>query len=74
MLPNIQDDAINALLSLTQGNTSYALYTRQFNDFSRRSRQQLTVDVKCVRFINGMANFELTTHVKSYRSQRSYNI
>jgi hypothetical protein len=27
-LPNIQDDAINALLNLTQGITSYALYTK----------------------------------------------
>jgi hypothetical protein len=31
-LPNIQDDAINALLNLTQGNTmSYAVYTKQYN-------------------------------------------
>jgi hypothetical protein len=37
-LPNIQDDAINALLNLTQGSMSYALYTKQFNDFLRRSR------------------------------------
>jgi hypothetical protein len=35
-LPNIQDDAINALLNLTQGIMSYALYTKQFNDFLRR--------------------------------------
>jgi hypothetical protein len=27
MLPNIQDDAINAMLSLTQGNMSYVVYT-----------------------------------------------
>jgi hypothetical protein len=58
LLPNIQDDAINALLNLTQGNMSYVVYTQQFNDFLRRSRQQLTVDVQCVRFINGMANFD----------------
>jgi hypothetical protein len=32
-LPNIQDDAINAMLNLTQGIMSYALYTKQFNDF-----------------------------------------
>jgi NAD dependent epimerase/dehydratase family enzyme len=44
-LPNIQDDAINALLNLTQGSVSYALYTKQFNDFLRRSRQKLTADV-----------------------------
>ena len=38
-LPNIQDDAINALLSFTQSNTmSYAFYTKQYNDFLRRSR------------------------------------
>jgi hypothetical protein len=38
---------------------SYALYTQRFNDFLRRSRQKLTADVQCIRFINGMANFEL---------------
>jgi hypothetical protein len=45
MLLNIQDDAINTLLSLTQGSMSYALYSQQFNDFLRRSRQKLTADV-----------------------------
>jgi hypothetical protein len=60
-LPNIQDDAINALLNLTQGSMSYALYTQRINDFSRRSRQKLTANVQCVRFINGMANFGLKT-------------
>jgi hypothetical protein len=74
MLPNIRDDAINAMLSLTQGNMSYARYTQQFNDFLRRSRQQLTADVQCVRFINGMANFELKTQAKSHRSQKGYDI
>jgi hypothetical protein len=38
MLSNIQDDAITALLSLTQGRMSYALNTQQFNDFLRGSR------------------------------------
>jgi hypothetical protein len=33
MLPNIKDDGINALLSITQGNLSYVVYTQQFNDF-----------------------------------------
>jgi hypothetical protein len=70
MLPNIQDDAINAPLSLTQGKMSYALYTQQLNDFLRRSRRQLTTDVQCVRLINGLANFELKTHAKSHRSHR----
>jgi hypothetical protein len=60
-LPNIQDDAINALLNLTQGSMSYVLYTKQFNDFLRWSRDKLTADVQCVRFINGLANFELRT-------------
>jgi ADP-ribose pyrophosphatase YjhB (NUDIX family) len=32
-LHNIQDGAINALLNLTQGSMSYALYTKQFKDF-----------------------------------------
>jgi hypothetical protein len=74
MLPNIQDDANNAQLSLAQGSMSYALYTHQFNDFLRRSRQQLTADVQCVRFINGLASFELKTHAKSHRYQRGYNV
>jgi hypothetical protein len=68
--PNIQDDAINAMLSLMQGIMSYALYTQRFNEFLRRSRQNLTADIQCVRFINGMANFELKTRAKSHRSQR----
>jgi ADP-ribose pyrophosphatase YjhB (NUDIX family) len=74
MLPSIQDDAINAMLSLTQGSMIYALYTQQSNDFLRRSRHQLTADVQCVRFINGLANCELKTHAKSHRSQRGYNV
>jgi hypothetical protein len=73
-LPNIQDDAINALLNLTQRSTSYALYTQRFNDFLRRSRQNLTAGVQCIRFIHGVANFELKTHAKSHRSQRGYNV
>jgi hypothetical protein len=45
-LPNIQDDAINAVLNLTQGSMmSYAVYTKHYNDFLRRSRQNLTADV-----------------------------
>jgi hypothetical protein len=58
-LPNIHDDAMNALLNLTQGSMSYALYTQQFNDFLHRSRQKLMADVQSVRVINGLANFEL---------------
>jgi hypothetical protein len=73
-IPNIQDDAINALLNFTQGSMSYAFYTKQFNDFLRRSRQNLTADVQCVRFINGMANFALKTQAKSHRSQKGYNV
>jgi hypothetical protein len=73
-LPNIQDDANNALLSLTQGSMSYALYTQRFNDFLRRSRQNLTADVQCVRFINGLANFEKKTRAKSHRYERGYNV
>jgi hypothetical protein len=73
-LPNIQDDAINALLNFTQGNMSCALYTKLFNDFLRRSRQNLTADVQCVRFINGLANFTLKNQAKSHRSQKGYNI
>jgi hypothetical protein len=73
-LPNIQDDAINALLNLTQGSMSYVVYVKQFNDFLRRSRQNLTSDVQCVRFINGLANFALKTQGKSHRSQKGYNV
>jgi hypothetical protein len=53
---------------------SYVVYTKQFNDFLRRSRQNLTADVWCVRFINGMANFALKTQAKSHRSQKDYNV
>jgi hypothetical protein len=74
-LPNIQDDAINALLNLTQSNTiSSAIYTKQYNDFLRRSRQNLTADVQCVRFINGMANFTLKNQAKSHRAQKDYTV
>jgi hypothetical protein len=73
-LPNIQDEAINALLNLTQGSMSYALYTKQYNDFLRRSRQNITADVQCVRFINGLANFTLKNQAKSHRSQQGYNV
>jgi ADP-ribose pyrophosphatase YjhB (NUDIX family) len=73
-LPNIQDDAINALLNLTQGSMSYDVYAEQFNDFLRRSRQNLTADVQCVRFINGLAIFALETQGKSHRSHKGYNV
>jgi hypothetical protein len=54
--PNIRNDAINAAFGLTQGNLSYATYTSVFNDFLRRSRQPITDDLQCVRFIGGLAN------------------
>jgi hypothetical protein len=53
---------------------SYALYTKLFNDFLRRSRQNLTADVQCGRFINGLANFTLKTQAKSHRYQKGYNV
>jgi hypothetical protein len=53
---------------------SYALYTKQYNDFLRRSRQNLTADVQCVRFINGLANFTLKNQAKSHRAQKGYNL
>jgi hypothetical protein len=74
LLPYIQDDAINAQLSTTHGNMSYAVYTQLFNDFLRRSRQQMTADLQCVRFINGLANFYLQTQAKSHRSQKGYHL
>jgi hypothetical protein len=74
-LPNIQDEAINALLNLTQTHImSYALYTKQYNDFLRRSRQNLTHYVQCVRFMNGLGNFTLKNQAKSHRAQRGYNL
>jgi hypothetical protein len=45
LLPNIRDDAIDALLGITQGNTSYAAFTQLFNDSFRRSRQARTDDL-----------------------------
>jgi hypothetical protein len=53
---------------------SYALYTKQYNDFLRRSRQNLTADVQCVRFINGLGNFTLKNQAKSHRAQRGYTL
>jgi 8-oxo-dGTP pyrophosphatase MutT (NUDIX family) len=74
-LPNIKDDAINALLRFTQSNTmSYAFYTKQYNDYLRRSREHLTSDVQCVRFINGLANTTLKNQAKSHRAQKGYQI
>jgi hypothetical protein len=72
-LPNIQDDAINALMNFMQSNTmSYALYTKQYNDYLRRSRQDLTAEVQCVRFINGLASDALKKLAKSHRAQLGY--
>jgi hypothetical protein len=53
---------------------SYAFYTKQFIDYLRRSRQNLTADVQCVRFINGQSNLALKTQAKSHRSQKGYNV
>jgi ADP-ribose pyrophosphatase YjhB (NUDIX family) len=74
-LPNIKDDAINALLNFTQSNTmSYASYTKMYNDYLRRSREHMTADVQCVRFINGLANTMLKNLAKSHRAQKGYQI
>jgi hypothetical protein len=53
---------------------NYAVYTKQYNDFLRRSRETLTADVQCVRFINGLANSTLKNQAKSHRAQRGYNV
>jgi hypothetical protein len=74
LLPNIRDDAIKALLGITHGNLSYAAYTLQFDEFLQKSRQHLTDDLQCVRFINGVANFQFQTQAKSHRSQRGYTL
>jgi hypothetical protein len=34
----------------------------------------MTVDVQCVRFINGLANSTLKNHAKSHRAQKGYQI
>jgi hypothetical protein len=53
---------------------SYAVYSKQYNDYLRRSREHLTVDVQCVRFINGLANTSLQNLAKSHRAQKGYQI
>jgi hypothetical protein len=58
------------MLGLTHGTLSYATYTHLFNNFLRRPRQPLTDDLQCLRFINGLANFQLHTQAKSHRSQQ----
>jgi phenylalanine-4-hydroxylase len=68
MLPKIWDDVIKTMIGLTQGSMSYANYTQQLNDFLWRSRQPLTDDFQCARFINGLANFQLHNEAKSHRS------
>jgi hypothetical protein len=42
-MPNIIDDAITDMPKLTQNTLTYVAYTQQFNDFLRRSRQQLSL-------------------------------
>jgi hypothetical protein len=74
MLTNIQDDAMNALLGITQGNMSYAAYTQLFNDFKRSFQQPLIDNLHCALFMRGLADFQLQTHAKSHRSQhKGYN-
>jgi hypothetical protein len=48
---------------------SYALYTKQYNEFLRRSRQNLIADMQCVHFINGLGNFTLENQAKSHRAE-----
>jgi hypothetical protein len=62
------------MLSITHGSMNYAVYTQLFNDFLRRSRQQMTADLQCVRFKYGLTNFDLQTHAKIHRSQKGYNL
>jgi hypothetical protein len=70
LLHNLRDDVINTMLGLTQGNMSYADYSQLLNDFSRRSRQPLTYDLPCIRFISGLAKFQFQTQAKFHRSQQ----
>jgi hypothetical protein len=62
-LPNIQDDAINAMLNLTQGSMSYVLYAKLFNDFLRRSRQNLAADVRALYQWTGELCIEDSSYV-----------
>jgi hypothetical protein len=55
MLPNIQDNVINAPLSLTQGSMRYALYTQQFNDFLRFTGLVSSLQLKSSVFGSSMA-------------------
>jgi hypothetical protein len=76
LLPNVRDDAINALLGLTQGNWSYAGYTKMF-DFLRRSRYTLKMTFSV--FGSSMdwliSNSRVQTQPKSDRSQQKcYNL
>jgi hypothetical protein len=41
LLPNARDNAINALLGITQGTMSYATYSQHVTDFLRRFRRHL---------------------------------
>jgi hypothetical protein len=53
LLPDIRDDAIKSLIDVSQGLISNVEYTAQFSDFLlRRSRQPLTGNSQCVRFIS----------------------
>jgi hypothetical protein len=57
LLPNIRNDEITDMLLLTQGSRTYAVYTRQFDDFLQRSRHLFSDVVQCVTFIKGLSNF-----------------
>jgi hypothetical protein len=73
-LPNIQDDASNALLNLTQGSMSYALYTQRFNDFLRRSRQKLTFSVFASSMVWLNSNSRLRLSHIALREVATFNL
>jgi hypothetical protein len=65
-LPNICDGATNSVLGLTQGNLSYAEYTAFQPLFTKVMSTSHTLSV---RFIIGLADFQLATQAMSHRSQ-----
>jgi hypothetical protein len=71
LLPNIRDDAINAMIGLTQGSVSYAIYTHPFNDFLRMSRQPLTDDFQCVRFMTERFSASFSCQVPLFSAKGS---
>jgi type IV secretory pathway TrbF-like protein len=48
---HLYDSCFEYLMALSQGNKSVQEYTKMFNNFERRSKADMNVDVMCCRFI-----------------------